>query len=125
MRGQKQFAPRLFHALSLEALAPPDHLLRRRAAVVDLGFVRGLCAAYYSRTGQPSIDPVVLFKMLLLGYLYGVTSERRLAEECALHLAFRWYLATTGLSPRRSIRCSPRLAPVRGQRSSKPFSSRC
>ena len=92
MMGQKQFAPRLFHALSLQAMVPPDHLLRRLEAVVDLAFVRELCAGYYSRTGQPSIDPVVLFKMMLLGYLYGITSERRLAEECALHLAFRWYL---------------------------------
>jgi transposase len=73
-------------------MGPPDHLLRRLEAVVDLAFVRELCAGYYSRTGQPSIDPVVLFKMMLLGYLYGITSERRLAEECALHLAFRWYL---------------------------------
>jgi transposase len=73
-------------------MVPPNHLLRRLEAVVDLAFVRELCAGYYSRTGQPSIDPIVLFKMMLLGYLYGITSERRLAEECALHLAFRWYL---------------------------------
>jgi transposase len=73
-------------------MVPPNHLLRRLEAVVDLAFVRELCASYYSHTGQPSIDPVVLFKMMLLGYLYGITSERRLAEECALHLAFRWYL---------------------------------
>jgi len=92
MMGQKQFAPRLFHALSLQAMIPSDHLLRRLEAVVDFAFVRELCAGYYSRTGQPSIDPVVLFKMMLLGYLYGITSERRLAEESALHLAFRWYL---------------------------------
>lgn len=92
MMGQKAFAPRLFHTLSLEAMLPPDHQLRRLERAVDLTFVRSLCAAYYSPTGQPSIDPVVLFKMMLLGYLYGITSERRLAEQCALHLAFRWYL---------------------------------
>ena len=92
MMGKKQFAPRLFHALSLEAMIASDHQLRRLAAVVDLSFVREFCASYYSRTGQPSVDPVVLFKMMLLGYLYGITSERRLAEECSLHLAFRWYL---------------------------------
>ena len=92
MMGQKHFTPRLFHTLSLEAMVPDDHLLRRLEGVVDLCFVRQLCAPYYSHTGQPSIDPVVLFKMMLLGYLYGITSERRLAEECSLHLAFRWYL---------------------------------
>lgn len=92
MMGRKEFRPRLFHSLSLDEMVPKDHLLRRLEAVVDLSFVRGLCAPYYSHTGQPSIDPVVLFKMMLLGYLYGIISERRLAEECSLHLAFRWYL---------------------------------
>ena len=92
MMGRRRFAPKLFHALSLESMVPEDHLLRRLESVVSLSFVRELCAPYYSHTGQPSIDPVVLFKMMLLGYLYGLTSERRLAEECSLHLAFRWYL---------------------------------
>ena len=89
MMGRRRFAPKLFHALSLESMVPEDHLLRRLESVVSLSFVRELCAPYYSHTGQPSIDPVVLFKMMLLGYLYGPTSERRLAEECSLHLAFR------------------------------------
>lgn len=92
MMGQKQFAPKLFHAFSLDKVVPEGHLLRHLEATVDLSFVRELCAPYYSHTGQPSVDPVVLFKMMLLGYLYGITSERRLAEECSLHLAFRWYL---------------------------------
>jgi len=92
MMGRKQFVPRLFHTLSLEAMVPADHRLRRLEAVLDLSFVKKLCSAYYSPAGQPSIDPVVLFKMMLLGYLYGMTSERRLAEECSLHLAFRGYL---------------------------------
>ncbi len=49
-------------------------------------------ARFYSHTGRPGVDPVVLFKLMLLGYLYGITSERRLAEEARLHLAFRWFL---------------------------------
>ena len=57
-----------------------------------MGFIRGLCRKYYSHTGQPSVDPIVLFKMMLLGYLFGITSERKLAEECTVNLAFRWYL---------------------------------
>ncbi len=92
MMGRKSLAPRLFHSLSLQEMVPADHLLRRLNKVVDLSFVRQLCAPFYSHTGQPSVDPVVLLKMMLLGYLYGITSERRLAEECSLHLAFRWYL---------------------------------
>jgi transposase len=60
--------------------------------VVDFSFIRPLCRRYYSNTGQPSIDPVVLFKMLLVGYLYGITSERRLAQEVELNLAYRWFV---------------------------------
>ena len=71
---------------------PEGHLVRSLEEVLDLGFVRSLCRPYYSHTGQPSVDPIVIFKMMLLGYFYGITSERRLAEECSLHLAFRWYL---------------------------------
>ncbi len=92
MLGQKTFAPKLFYALSLEEQIPEDHLLRRVAAAVDFSFVRRLTARFYSHTGQPGIDPVVLFKLSLLGWLYGITSERRLASEARLHLAFRWFL---------------------------------
>ncbi len=51
-----------------------------------------LARSYYSHTGQPSVDPVVLFKALLIGYLYGVTSERRLMEEIQVNMAYRWFL---------------------------------
>ena len=59
---------------------------------LDLGFVRDLCKEYYSHTGQPSVDPIVVFKMMIVGYLKGIISERKLAEECSLNLAYRWYL---------------------------------
>jgi transposase len=92
MLGRKVFAPKLFYRFSLEAQVPEDHLLRRVAAAVDFAFVRRLTGRFYSRTGRPGLDPVVLFKLSLLGYLYGITSERRLAEEVRLHLAYRWFL---------------------------------
>jgi len=92
MMGQKVFQEKFFYDFSLSKRVPEDHNLRRLAEVADLSFVRRLTAPFYSHTGQPSIDPVVLFKMMLLGYLYGITSERRLAEECSLNLAFMWYL---------------------------------
>ncbi len=87
MMGGRRFAQKLSYQLSLDRLVPPGHLLRRIAETVDFSFVRPLCRPFYSHTGQPSVEPVVLFKMLLLGYLYGITSERRLAREVALHLA--------------------------------------
>jgi len=92
MMGQKGFEPKIFYGLSLEEMVPEDHLVRILSKVLDLGFVRDLCKDYYSQTGQPSVDPVVLFKMMLLGYFSGITSERKLAENCSLNLAFRWYL---------------------------------
>src|SRR4051794_8346246 len=90
--GQKLFTPKVVHEINLEERVPQDHLLRRIAEVVDFSFVRRLTARFYSHTGQPGIDPVVLFKMALLGYLYGITSDRRLAEELRLHLAFMWFV---------------------------------
>ena len=67
MMGQKDFTPKLFHSLSLSELVPDGHLVRRLEEVLDLGFVRSLCRSYYSHTGQPSVDPIVIFKMMLLG----------------------------------------------------------
>src|SRR3954463_8355025 len=92
MMGEKALAGKLFYQVSLEEWVPPGDLARRIADVVDFGVARRLTARFYSHTGQPGIDPVVLFKMALLGYLYGITSERRLAEELRLHLAFMWFV---------------------------------
>src|SRR3990172_8674377 len=92
MMGKRDFETKLYYNISLDRLMPQDHLLRQIAGAVDFSFVRPLCRPYYSHTGQPSVDPVVLFKMLLVGYLYGITSERRLAQEVELHLAYRWFV---------------------------------
>src|SRR5919201_5716829 len=92
MMGQKIFTPKQLYRFSLEDRVPADHLLHQVAAVIDFSFVRRLTARFYSHTGKPSIDPVVLFKMALLGYLYGITSERRLADELRLNLAFMWFI---------------------------------
>ena len=92
MMGEKTFTPKRVYQLDWERRIPPDHLLRRVAQVVDFSFVRRLTARFYSHTGKPGVDPVVLFKMVLLGYLYGITSERRLAEELRLNLAFMWFV---------------------------------
>jgi transposase len=92
MMGYRRFAPKLYYQLSLDHLVPQNHLLRRIAEVMDFSFVYPMARPYYSHTGQPSVDPVVLFKALLIGYLYGVTSERRLMEEIQVNLAYRWFL---------------------------------
>ncbi len=92
MMGRKAFTPKVLYRFSLEERVPPDHLLRRVAQAVDFAFVRRLTERFYSHTGQPSVDPVVLLRMALLGYLYGIASERRLAEEIRLNLAYMWFL---------------------------------
>jgi transposase len=92
MMGFRRFAPKLYYQLSLDRLVPQNHLLRLIAEVIDFSFVYPLARPYYSHTGQPSVDPVVLFKALLIGYLYGITSERRLMEEIQVNLAYRWFL---------------------------------
>jgi transposase len=84
----------LFYYFRLEEQIPRDHLLRMIDDHVDFSFVREQLKAFYSPTGRPSIDPEVLLRLLLVGYLYGITSERRLMDEVRMHLAYRWF---TGL----------------------------
>jgi transposase len=92
MMGIKSAEAKLFYEFSLDGRIPEGHLLRRIEQAVDFSFVYSLTRPYYSHTGQPSVDPVALFKMALLGYLYGLPSERRLAQEAELNLAYRWFL---------------------------------
>ena len=92
MMGNHQFAPKLYYQLSLDRLVPQDHLLRQISAAIDFSFVYPLARPYYSHTGQPSVDPIVLFKTLLVGFIYGITSERRLMREIQVNMAYRWFL---------------------------------
>jgi transposase len=92
MMGKQAFAPKLYYQLSLDQLVPQNHLLRQIANAVDFSFVYPLAKSHYSHTGQPSVDPVVIFKTMLVGYLYGITSERRLMSEIQVNLAYRWFL---------------------------------
>ena len=77
--------------LDIDSMIPEDHLLRRIKNCVNFDFIYEKAAPYYSHVGRKSIDPVVLIKMLLIGYLYGIRSERRLEEEVSLNLAYRWF----------------------------------
>src|SRR5712691_3293818 len=80
--------------LRLEYQVPENHLLRLIDRHVNFEFIRAKLKDAYSDAGRPSIDPELLLRLLLVGYLYGVTSERKLVEELRMHLAWRWF---TGL----------------------------
>jgi transposase len=92
MQGSKSCAGKLFYQVTLESLVPADHLVRRLARAVDLGWVRTETAPHYSHTGKPSIDPVVIAKMMIVGFFYNLPSERQLLREIRVNLAYRWYL---------------------------------
>jgi len=92
VQGKKEFNQRIYYNINLDSLVPEDHLLKRLERLVSFDFVRDITKSYYSHTGKPSIDPVVLVKMLLVGYLFDVRSERKLVEEISLNLAYRWYI---------------------------------
>lgn len=91
MMGHLPRTESLFYYFRLEEQIPEDHLLRLIDRHIDLSFVREQLKGLYSSTGRPSIDPEVLLRLLLVGYLYGITSERRLVEEVRMHLAYRWF----------------------------------
>jgi transposase len=95
MMGQHARSEALFYYFRLEDQVPENHLLRLIDKHVSFEFVRERLRESYSDTGRPSIDPELLLRILLIGYLYGITSERKLVEELRMHLAWRWF---TGLS---------------------------
>src|SRR5438876_593023 len=94
MMGQHDRSEALFYYFRLEDQVPENHLLRLIEKHISFEFVRERLRASYSEMGRPSIDPELLLRILLIGYLYGVTSERKLVEELRMHLAWRWF---TGL----------------------------
>ena len=94
MMGQHTRSEALFYYFRLEDQVPETHLLRLIEKHISFAFVREKLKDRYSETGRPSIDPELLLRILLIGYLYGITSERKLVEELRMHLAWRWF---TGL----------------------------
>ena len=82
---------RLFYEFCLEDRVPADHVLRRIDAVLDLSWLRAELAPHYSHTGCPSIDPELMIRMLIVGYCFGIRSDRRLCQEVDLNLAYRWF----------------------------------
>jgi transposase len=86
-RGQGQF----FYEFHLDDVVPPDHLVRKIDSVLDLGWVHRELAPYYSHTGRPSIDPELMIRMLIVGYVFAIRSERQICAEVQVNLAYRWF----------------------------------
>jgi len=100
MMGQHDRSEALFYYFRLEDQVPENHLLRLIDKHISFEFMRRQLKDSYSETGRPSIDPELLLRMLLIGYLYGITSEPKLVEELRMHLAWRWF---TGLGFDRDL----------------------
>src|SRR5499433_2623355 len=81
----------LFYEFRLDEVIPGDHLVREIAAVLDLTWVHGELVPYYSNLGRPSIDPVLMIRMLIVGYVFAIRSERLLCREAQVNLAYRWF----------------------------------
>src|ERR1700741_2499615 len=105
-RGQGQF----FYSFNLDEVVPPDHLVRQIDGVLDLDWVHKELAPYYSHTGRPSIDPVLMIRMLIVGYVFALRSERRLGAEFQVNLAYRWFckLGIEDRIPDHSVFCRAR-----------------
>src|ERR1700735_2938076 len=104
--GQGQF----FYSFDLDKVVPPDHLVRQIDGFLDLSWVHKEVAPYYSHTGRPSIDPVLMIRMLIVGYVFALRSERRLCAEVQVNLAYRWFckLGIEDRIPDHSVFCRAR-----------------
>ena len=93
MQDNHNFEPEPFVQIDYEALIPEHHLVRRINKVLDLSFVRQLTKKFYSdKRGRPSIDPEIFFRIYILGYIYGIKSDRQLCEEIGMNIAYRWFV---------------------------------
>src|SRR3954451_1165898 len=101
-QGQSQF----FYAFELDKVVPADHLVRQIDAVLDLSWVHKELDPYYSNTGRPSIDPVLMIRMLIIGYIFAIRSERALCREVQVNLAYLWFVGSRLRTSFRIIRRS-------------------
>jgi transposase len=111
MMGQREGRQgQFFYAFDLDKVVPRDHLVRQIDAVLDLNWVHKELAPYYSHTGRPSIDPVLMIRMLIVGYVFAIRSERRICAEVQVNLAYRWFckLGIEDSIPDHSVFCRAR-----------------
>ena len=81
----------LFYEFCLDEAVPDDHLVRKIEAVLDLSWVYAELAPHYPTLGRPSVDPVLMIRMLIIGYVFGLRSERLLCREMQVNFAYRWF----------------------------------
>src|SRR5215207_9789033 len=81
----------LFYSFSLDEVIPADHLVRKMAAVLDLSWVHTELAPFYPKMGRPSIDPELMIRMLIIGYVFAIRSERAICRDMQVNLAYRWF----------------------------------
>jgi transposase len=81
----------LFYEFRLDEMVPDDHLVRRIGTLLDLSWAYTELAPYYSALGRPSIDPILMIRMLIIGYVFAIRSERQLCREVQVNLAYRWF----------------------------------
>jgi len=92
VQGKKHYQDRFFSTVNLAAMIPKNHVQVRLDRALDLSFIYELTKGLYcADNGRPSIDPVLFFRMQLVGYLFGVRSDRQLCEAVHLNIAYRWF----------------------------------
>ena len=91
MGRRNQDQGQLFYEFRLDEAVPDDHLVRKVGALLDLSWVYAELAPYYSEIGRPSIDPVLMIRMLIIGYVFAIRSERQICREVQVNLAYRWF----------------------------------
>ena len=92
MLKQRREKQQQMELVIMEQMVPENHFLRKVDRAVDFSFIYDLCAPLYcADNGRPAIDPEILFRMLLVGYLYGIKSEARLEEEINYNIAYKWF----------------------------------
>src|ERR1700688_545630 len=107
MMGQRSGKQdRLFYSFNLDEHVPADHMLRSIDRYLDLTDLHQHLEAYYSHTGRPSVDPELMIRMLIVGYCFGIRSERRLCDEVHLNLAYRQRRVFQHNRPKAAVRSS-------------------
>src|SRR6202049_2558988 len=91
MGRSSQDQGQLFYSFNLQEVVPDDHLVRAISRVLDLSGVRAELAPHYSYTGRPLIDPVLMIRMLIIGYVFAIRSERALCRDVQVNFAYRWF----------------------------------
>ena len=114
MMGRQATKRECFVSIRLDDYVPQEHFLRVVDRFLDLSELRQSLASSYSHTGRPSIDPELMIRMLIIGYCYGIRSERRFCEEVNVNLAYRWFcrlLKRQGAGPFQLFQESARSIP--------------